>query len=232
MMQVCVRHEPIIPARKISSNRHIADNAVGINRPKRIITAPMTTPMFYLPGFNSGPQSEKSQQLQRHFPQLAVPVYDSWHPQQGFADLDAVIAPTVNQQPVLIGSSLGGFWAYQFANRYGLRCVLLNPCMAPEASLRYAVGRVENFYTHATGIMTLDDLEQYSHYRVAPHLRFDPRRHCCVLHEKGDETIPYQESIDNFAGKAKLVLLEGGHHRFAQLDIAICEIEAMCAVSI
>jgi predicted esterase YcpF (UPF0227 family) len=45
-----------------------------------------------------------------------------------------------------------------------------------------------------------------------------------VLHEKGDELIPCQESIINFEGKAKLILIEGGSHRFEYLEIALQEI--------
>ena len=184
--------------------------------------------LIYLPGFNSGPQSEKSIQLKQEFPQLIVPAYDTWVPSNGFRQLDTLIAPLLSHGPVLIGSSLGGFWAYQFASKYGLRCVLLNPCMTPEVSLKYAVGKVENFYTHETGCLTLENLLEYPNYRFTPHPAFNPLTHCTVLHEKGDETIPYQESVANFTGKARLVLLEGGHHRFAQLDVAIKEIKAMC----
>ncbi|WP_137718780.1 YqiA/YcfP family alpha/beta fold hydrolase [Methylobacillus flagellatus] len=183
--------------------------------------------LIYLPGFNSGPQSEKSQQLQQAFPGLQVASYDSWHPQQAYLQLDALIQAA--EDPVLIGSSLGGFWAYQFASRLGLRCVLLNPCMHPERSLRYAVGKVTHYYSGETGVMTDADLDQYPSYRVAPHPRFDPMQHCTVLHEQGDETIPCQESVDNFSGRARLMLIEGGHHRFARLDIAISEIRASCA---
>jgi hypothetical protein len=184
--------------------------------------------MIYLPGFNSGPQSEKSVLLKQEFPNLIVPIYDTWNPDNGFRQLDALISPLLPDSPVLVGSSLGGFWAYQFASKYGLRCVLLNPCMTPEVSLKYAVGKVGNFYTHETGVLTMEDLLKYPDYRANPHPSFKPLNHCTVLHEKGDETIPYQESVDNFTGKAKLVLLEGGHHRFSRLDIAINEIRSMC----
>jgi len=174
----------------------------------------MAGPIIYLPGFNSGPQSEKSAQLRQRFPGLVVAVYDSWNPDNGFRQIDALIHPLLKDKPLLIGSSLGGFWAYQFARKYGLKCVLLNPCMSPEISLRTSVGKVENMYTGEKGVMSLQDLLKYPKYR------FSGVAQCTVLHEKGDEVIPYQESVEHFEGNAQLVLLEGGNHRFANIEFA------------
>ena len=178
----------------------------------------MTAPIIYLPGFNSGPQSEKSAQLRRHFPELVVAVYDSWNPDNGFWQIDTLIRPLLKGKPLLIGSSLGGFWAYQFAKKYGLKCVLLNPCMSPEISLRPSVGEVENMYTGKNGIMPLQDLLKYPDYR------FSGVAQSTVLHEKGDQVIPYQESVENFEGKTQLILLEGGNHRFANIEFAVKKI--------
>lgn len=187
----------------------------------------MTKPIIYLPGFNSGPQSEKSVQLKQAFPGLVAATYDTWNPDNGFKEIDALISPLLQTKPLLVGSSLGGFWAYQFAKKYALKCVLLNPCMTPEVSLQSSIGKVENFYTGETGILTLEDLLKYPGYRFPGSAPFNELTYCTVLHEKGDEVIPYQESVENFEGKAKLVLLEGGNHRFAQLDAAIREIRAL-----
>ncbi len=176
---------------------------------------------IYLPGFNSGPQSEKSAQLKLHFPGLEVITYDSWDPDHGYRQIDAIIRARLNHSPLLIGSSLGGFWACQFAKKYALDCVLLNPCMSPETTLRPYIGEVENMYSKEKGMLTLDHLLKYAKYRLSGYAR------CTVLHEKGDELIPYQESVENFSGKAKLVLLEGGSHRFEQLSHAIGEIRLL-----
>jgi hypothetical protein len=177
--------------------------------------------LIYLPGFNSGPQSEKSAQLKLQFPQLAVASYDSWNPDNGYRQIDALFRPDLDKNLVLIGSSLGGFWAYQFAKKYGLKCVLLNPCMSPEITLKPFIGAVENMYSKKKGVLKPEYLLRYSVYR------FSGGAQCTVLHEKGDELIPYRESVENFAGQAKLVLLEGGSHRFVNVQRAIEEIKAL-----
>ncbi|MCX7628304.1 MAG: hypothetical protein N2Z69_07855 [Methylophilaceae bacterium] len=177
--------------------------------------------IIYIHGFRSSPRSEKATALKAAFPGLVAADYDSLHPDQGFRQLDALIRPHLQDGPLLVGSSLGGFWAYHFACRYGLRCVLLNPCMHPEVTLRPFLGVVTNIYTGEQGILTEQDLARYAAYRLA-----DPA-YCIVLHETGDEVIPYQESVANFAAKAHLVLLKGGSHRFEQLDVAIEAIRIM-----
>ncbi|GBG12610.1 protein-methionine-sulfoxide reductase heme-binding subunit MsrQ [Novimethylophilus kurashikiensis] len=181
----------------------------------------MNNTLFYLPGFNSGPQSEKSAQLKHAFPQLIVADYNTWDPDQGFQTLEALVTPHLDRKPVLIGSSLGGFWSYYLACRHSLSCVLLNPCMAPENTLRPYIGAVQNRYSGATGWLHEEDLQKYARYR------FPGRPPCTVLHEKGDELIPYQESITNFEHKAELILLEGGSHRFESVPRAIEEIQKM-----
>ena len=176
-------------------------------------------PLIYIHGFRSSPLSEKSRAFKEAFPEITHATYDTLHADVGFRQLDKIIQEALASKPILVGSSLGGFWAYQFANKYALTCVLLNPCMTPEVTLQPDIGVVENMYTGEKGTMTESDLQQYANYR----LQGEPTA-CVVLHEKGDELIPYQESITNFEGKARLVLIEGGSHSFEHLDVAIEEI--------
>ena len=152
-------------------------------------------------------------------PLKTLATYDTLHPDIGSRQLNEIIRMVLPDQPLLVGSSLGGFWAYQFGKKYALPCVLLNPCMTPEVTLRPDIGVVENMYTGEQGTMTENDLLHYAQYR----LQGEPAE-CIVLHEKGDALIPYQESITNFENKAKLVLIEGGSHSFEHLDIANGEI--------
>lgn len=182
-------------------------------------------PLVYLPGFNSGPQSEKSQQLRAAFPTAVVASYDTWHPQHGYRQLCELIQPLLADKPLLVGSSLGGFWAYHLAQAWQLNSVLINPCMTPEVSLRPSIGAVQNFYSGETGVMTADDLLHYADYRHSGQTL------TTVLHEQGDELIPYQESVANFAGLAhvRLILPAGGNHRFTHMGLLLDEIRNLLA---
>lgn len=180
----------------------------------------MPRPLVYLPGFNSGPQSEKSQQLRTAFPSIVVASYDTWNPDRGYAQLCDLIQPLLAARPLLVGSSLGGFWAYHLANQWQLSSVLINPCMTSEISLKPSIGAVQNFYTSQSGVLTAKDLSKYANYQ---HAGSAPTT---VLHEQGDELIPYQESVANFADlpNAKLILPAGGNHRFTHMQLLLDEI--------
>jgi predicted esterase YcpF (UPF0227 family) len=178
--------------------------------------------LIYIHGFRSSPLSEKSRAFAEVFPDITLATYDTLHPDDGFKQLDAIVRSHISRPTILIGSSLGGFWAYQLAKKYSLKCVLLNPCMNPEVTLKPDIGLVVNMYTGATGMMNESDLLKYGDYR----LDGEPRE-CVVLHERGDELIPYEESVANFEGRAKLVLIEGGSHSFENLDAAIYEIRLL-----
>ena len=183
--------------------------------------------LVYLPGFNSSPLSEKSHQLRQEFGELHCAEYDSWHPDRAAQQLQSLLRPMLADAPLLIGSSLGGFWAYHLAAQHGLRCVLINPCMQPERSLHHAIGAVQNMYTHETGTLTVDDLARYPAYR---HAQPVPAAMCTVLHEQGDEVIPYQESVTNFSGQARLITPAGGNHRFTQMPLLYAEIRRLLAI--
>jgi|GEM_PF-891659 len=179
--------------------------------------------LIYIHGFRSSPLSEKSRALQAVFPDITLASYDTLHPDTGFEQLDEIVRAQLSLRPVLVGSSLGGFWSYQLAKKYALKCVLLNPCMHPEVTLKPCIGPVENMYTGERGVLEKRDLLQYDRYRL------EGEAECVVLHEKGDELIPYWESVANFEGKAKLILVEGGSHSFEHLEIAIGEIRSLLA---
>lgn len=178
--------------------------------------------ILYMPGFNSSPASEKSSLLRQHFPQAVIAEYNSWDPDISHMQLEQAILPLLDQGVLLMGSSLGGFWAYQFACHYRQSCLLINPCMHPEQSLQRYIGKVENFYSQEQGWLSEAHLAKYADYR----LDGQPAR-VTVLHEQGDELIPYMESVANFSGKAKLILPGGGHHRFARTDLIVTSIRDM-----
>lgn len=177
--------------------------------------------LIYIHGFRSSPLSEKSRAFKKIFPDIMLATYDTLHPDAGFRQLDEIVRIALPRRPILIGSSLGGFWAYQFGKKYSLKCVLLNPCMNPEVTLKPDIGLVKNMYTGEEGTMEESDLLKYDRYRM------EGTAECVVLHEKGDELISYQESIANFEDKAKLVLIEGGNHSFEHLQVAIDEINVL-----
>ena len=89
--------------------------------------------IIYLHGFQSSALSIKGQQIksycqqlnhvQVHLPDLNLP------PEQTLAHVAKMIEEL--DRVVLVGSSLGGFYATQLVAKYGVPAVLINPAMRP-----------------------------------------------------------------------------------------------------
>jgi hypothetical protein len=55
---------------------------------------------------------------------------------ESYAEIHEQVRPYVGEDVLLVGSSLGGFWANYFATQYALRVVLINPCCSPSHSAK------------------------------------------------------------------------------------------------
>lgn len=80
--------------------------------------------LLYIHGLNSSPLSNKASQLSALMQslglgaQLRIPALHH-HPRQAIAQLEAAIAEL--GRPLLVGSSLGGYYATYLAERHGSR---------------------------------------------------------------------------------------------------------------
>lgn len=98
--------------------------------------------IVYLHGFRSNANSSKVQDLRHMFPEYDVyaPVYDPHDPQKASTQLtNYVNTMLTNEELLVIGTSLGGFWAKWLAfNNFG-KALLVNPLMQPYNNLN--IGR-------------------------------------------------------------------------------------------
>ena len=119
----------------------------------------MTPSILYIHGLNSSPTSTKASQLLKVAEhcgiarQLRVPALHH-HPRQAMVQLQAAVAEL--GRPLLVGSSLGGFYATYLAEQHGLDALLINPAVRPH---RLFGGKEElqtNYYTGETWLLTHD----------------------------------------------------------------------------
>lgn len=166
--------------------------------------------ILYLHGFNSAPSSHKARTMQRymaecgladrfrcpalpHDPRLAAALIE--------AELDRAPGAT------LVGSSLGGFYATWFAERRGLRAVLIQPAVSPYVGLATMLGPQQNLYTHERYELTPAHIDGWKALAVD---RVDAERYLLLL-ETGDEVLDYREAVRKYEG-ARMVIREGGDH--------------------
>ncbi|WP_332670974.1 YqiA/YcfP family alpha/beta fold hydrolase [Aromatoleum sp.] len=177
--------------------------------------------IIYLHGFRSAPASIKAQALRRHLAakglagefwceQLAV------SPRDAIAVVEARIARCVREQPdlppVLVGSSLGGFYATWLAERHGLAAALVNPAVVAPLSLEAWIGEQTNLYTGERFAFTAGHIAELRALDVP--VVTQPERYWLLV-ETGDEVLDYRDAVAKYAG-ARQTVLEGGDHGFSR----------------
>lgn len=171
------------------------------------------TSILYIHGLNSAPTSTKASQLlrvaehcgiARH---LRVPALHH-HPRQAIAQLQAAI--TELGRPLLVGSSLGGYYATHLAEQHGLNALLINPAVRPHRLFDGKEVEQTNYYTNETWLLTHDHVQALAELEVpAPQ---DAQRYRVWL-QTMDETLDYRHAAAFYAG-CQLDIQEGGDHGY------------------
>lgn len=187
--------------------------------------------IIYLHGFNSGGQSQKAAWLRAQLAPIVVfaPTYVPHRGHDAARDLRKFIARLRRENPsdpklMLIGSSLGGFWAQVLAPEFGAAMVLINPSVRPDETLARHVGRYRNEATGGETVLTASDVAELRHYRVEP---CDPRVPTLVLLDSADEVLDFRVAEAAFRGCGRTLVYPGGSHRFEHLPEALPEILAL-----
>ncbi len=173
----------------------------------------MSGSILYIHGLNSAPESKKATQLRSVMQQmglddqLQVPALHH-HPRQALMQLDAAISELGS--PLLVGSSLGGYYATYLAERHGLKALLVNPAVSPHRMFDGYLGTQTNLYSGQTWELTHDHVAALAELEVsAPQ---DPQR-IQVWLQTADETLDYRHAEKYYAACA-LRIQAGGDHSY------------------
>lgn len=186
---------------------------------------------IYLHGFNSGGTSTKAGQLRTLLAPVPLlsPTYPAHKATAALSFLRDYIAAAVRKQGrntplVLIGSSLGGFYAQHLAREFGARIVLINPSITPDETLLRCVGHNHNAATGEDYPLTADDVRALGNYRAAA---CDPQIATLLLLDAGDELLDYRIAEAWYRGCGKTIVYAGGSHRFEHLNESVMEIRRL-----
>ncbi|MGE8559204.1 MAG: YqiA/YcfP family alpha/beta fold hydrolase [Acinetobacter sp.] len=171
--------------------------------------------IIYLHGFQSSSLSIKGQQIkdycqqlnnvQVHLPDLNLP------PEQTLAHVAGMIESL--DRVVLVGSSLGGFYATQLVAKYGVPAVLINPAMRPWQLFRDLFG-VEQIPYVVSDEWTLDESHLDQLEQMAVPFVHDADK-ILVLLQQGDEVLDYREAqryYSNVSHQSMLITEAKGNH--------------------
>lgn len=173
----------------------------------------MTGSILYIHGLNSAPASKKASMLTEVMQrmglegQLRVPALHH-HPREAIGQLDAAIAEL--GAPLLVGSSLGGYYATHLAERHGLKALLINPVVNPHRLFDGFLGTQQNLYTGESWELTLDHVDALAALEVAAPQ--DPLRYQVWL-QTADETLDYRQA-ERFYRACALRIQAGGDHGY------------------
>jgi predicted esterase YcpF (UPF0227 family) len=183
---------------------------------------PTAKALVYIHGFNSSPRSAKAQlfaaALARDFPSVrycipalpAAPGAAAMHVLQ--RELDSLLA--CGLEPVLLGSSLGGYYATWLAETRGFRAVLVNPVVLPHELFAPYLGPQCNPYTGESYVLTQAHVEELAGMAVE---RVSRAADFLVLLQTGDETLDWRAAWAHYADCC-LLRLVGGDHGFEHFE--------------
>lgn len=178
----------------------------------------MSLSIVYIHGFNSSPQSHKAQCFSRWIADthpdviLHVPALKPF-PLDAIAQLEQLARLNLGHTG-FIGSSLGGFYAVNLAEKFNAPAVLVNPSVRPFETLSRYLGENENFHTQERYTLTEQHVEDLQSLYIATPQH--PEK-LILLTQTGDETLDFREGTAHFHSSPAIIEY-GGDHAFANAD--------------
>ena len=170
--------------------------------------------IIYLHGFQCSPLSIKGQYIQafcQNLPHVQVHLPDlNMPPEQVLAYVSEMIACL--DQVVLIGSSLGGFYATQLVAKHAVPAVLINPAMRPWQLFHDLFGAELPYVVNAQWTLDQTQLDQLEQMAV-PFVQDADK--ILVLLQQDDEVLDYREAqryYSNAAHQSMIMTEANGNH--------------------
>lgn len=182
--------------------------------------------IYVLHGFGStGNASNTVKQFKERFSDHTVvgPTYDTVNPHNGFRELkeqmDVDIEANSFEEIVIVGISLGGFWARKMADHYKNRTprlFLINPALRPWENLKSRIGECKNYATGEKMRLTEENLSDFEQF----YIEADNSEMPIVLFTAKDDAVISPEFARNYyKGRAwGLGFAEGGHRMQGQMN--------------
>jgi len=204
--------------------------------------------ILYLHGFRSSPQSFKARLLGERLaalgrsdewccPQLPVSPLETIALAESLAHVgsdarvnsrvDSNTAPDNAAHPervVVIGSSLGGFFATYLAEKHGWPAVLLNPAVVPQRDLSAYLGEQPRVHGGGSIVVQAHHLDEMRALAVTSVTR--PERYY-LFAATGDEVLDYREMLAHYPA-ARTKLIEGSDHSISEFADYVDDVLAFC----
>ena len=128
----------------------------------------------------------------------------------------AGIADWQKDSMVVVGSSLGGFYATWVTEQTGCRAALLNPAIDPARDLAKYIGEQTSWHNPEDRFFFREEFVDELRALFCPALTRSQRYFALIC--KGDEVLDWREMHGKYADCPGL-LLDGGDHAISNFDV-------------
>lgn len=171
--------------------------------------------LIYLHGFNSTGESDKASAMKAEFGDVNVisptlPV----DPTEVVALIGTIVRSVKSYPIIFVGTSLGGFYANYFAQKYDCPGVLVNPATNPSRLLYTAIGPNKNYKSGETYDWKQEYVEKLG----------EMEKEVSMIHSGGlvnlfvardDKVIDADETLRNYPHTAHTSITDTGGHRYS-----------------
>jgi predicted esterase YcpF (UPF0227 family) len=171
--------------------------------------------ILYIHGYASSGESDKARLLRNYFKneKIETPTLPV-EPFKAIELLKELVSKYDKKEILLIGSSLGGFYASYLASVYNLHCILINPSTEPWNTLPQKVD-MEYPKEYVEQVIKLGKEQKEASIPVLK---------TTVYLAKNDETIDYTLALKKFKD-CNMIVTEDGGHRFVSFSDYLGEVE-------
>ena len=175
----------------------------------------MNNTILYFHGFKSSSDSTKAKDLHKFISKrtkntiLITPnIHDNFHDAH-----DQIINLIESNQPNIffMGSSLGGYYASFFSQKFNKKAVLINPAIPPLKDFEMHLGKNKNYSNGNKFIITKNDID---YIRSLSYKKILKPKNLMILLESGDEILNYNDASSYFSG-SHIDILYGGDHSYS-----------------
>jgi len=178
--------------------------------------------LIYIHGFASSSNSKKCQELKAFYDDEIISMDLSCEPLKAIKELKVLIKKYENEDLILLGSSLGGYYALHLLQTFDLPVVLVNPSMQPFQTLaRFANKDVANYSKDQSCFFKAEYVEQLK----AMDITIKDQSKVLLLLQTGDENLDYKVALWMLP-EAKSIVQEGGNHAFEDFKDVFGEIRS------
>ena len=150
--------------------------------------------IIYFAGFGGKINSFTLSNLSEKYPSAKFVVYDNENPKIAYEQIQKQLKNIISEQSLIIGQSLGGFWAEIFGIKYGVKTILINPSIEPNISLKKYDLSSEN-------------LENYLKFKENKSLS---EKFSIILSSR-DEVVDKKPVLEKYNGKTKFIYIDENH---------------------